>query len=48
MKTLIKRFEKWFDLNLGWFFTNGRKQEELCEYLKVKYPEEYQEFSNKK
>jgi hypothetical protein len=41
MKTLFKRFEKWFDLNLGWFFINGKKQEQYCEYLKEKYPDEY-------
>ena len=23
---LIKRFNNWFNKNLGWFFTNGRKQ----------------------
>jgi hypothetical protein len=28
---------KWFEINLGWFFINGRKKEEWCEYLKEKY-----------
>jgi hypothetical protein len=28
---------KWFELNLGWFFVNGRKQEMYVEYLKNKY-----------
>ena len=23
---LLKRFVNWFNKNLGWFFTNGRKQ----------------------
>ena len=41
MKTLIKRLEKFFDLHIGWFFINGRKQEKYCEFLKEKYPEEY-------
>jgi len=41
MKNLLKRFEKWFDLNLGWFFINGSKQEDWSELLKQKYPEEY-------
>ena len=45
MKTLIKRLQKWFDLNLAWFFINGQKQEKWCETLKVKYPEEYQKNS---
>ena len=48
MKNLIKRLQKWFDLNLAWFFINGSKQEKWRENLKVKYSEEYQEFSNKK
>jgi len=41
MKSLIKRFEKWFDLNIGWFFINDHKQEDWQERLKEKYPEEY-------
>jgi hypothetical protein len=28
---------KWFEINLGWFFINGRKQEQWSEYLKQKY-----------
>tara|TARA_Y100001938_G_C8007116_1_gene387944 strand:- start:830 stop:973 length:144 start_codon:yes stop_codon:yes gene_type:complete len=28
---------KWFDLNIGWFFVNGFKQEEWYEYIKDKY-----------
>ena len=28
---------KWFEINLGWFFINGRKQGEWNEYLKQKY-----------
>ena len=31
------KFNKWFDLNLGWFFVNGFKQEEWVEYLEEKY-----------
>jgi hypothetical protein len=41
MKNSLKRFEKWFDINLGWFFINGNKQEIWFERLKEKYPEEY-------
>lgn len=29
--------KKWFEINLGWFFINGMKQEEWNEYLKQKY-----------
>jgi len=36
MKTL-RKIERWFDLNLGWFFVNGFKQEEWMEYLREKY-----------
>jgi hypothetical protein len=28
---------KWFEINLGWFFVNGRKQEQWNNYLKRKY-----------
>jgi hypothetical protein len=34
---LINKFVKWFELNLGWFFINGRKQSDWEEYLKNKY-----------
>jgi len=30
----MKKIIKWFELNLGWFFINGRKQEQWNEYLK--------------
>lgn len=33
MKSLIKFFE----INFGWFFVNGRKQESWERYLKKKY-----------
>tara|TARA_R110000824_G_scaffold36287_4_gene112981 strand:+ start:2156 stop:2263 length:108 start_codon:yes stop_codon:yes gene_type:complete len=33
----MKRFYKWFELNLGWFFINGFKREEWEVYLKEKY-----------
>lgn len=41
--SIFRKFEKWFDLNLGWFFVNGRKQEAWIEQLKEKYPEEVNE-----
>lgn len=28
---------KWFEINLGWLFINGRKQQQWNEYLKKKY-----------
>ena len=43
MKTLLKKFEKFFDLHIGWFFINGNKQEAWSERLKEKYPEEYKD-----
>jgi len=36
-----KKIIKWFELNLGWLFVNGRKQEQHVEYLKKKYKDEY-------
>ena len=37
MQTNMKKIIKWFELNLGWFFINGKKQEQWNEYLKQKY-----------
>lgn len=34
---MIKKINKWFELNWGWFFINGRKQDEWAEYLRKKY-----------
>ena len=34
---MLKKLNRWFELNLGWFFINGRKQEQWNEYLKNKY-----------
>jgi len=42
MQNLIYKIQRWFDLNLSWFFINARKQEAWCEHLKEKYPEDYQ------
>ena len=33
---IFKKFTKWFELNLGWFFVNGMKQDKWNEYLKNK------------
>jgi hypothetical protein len=35
--TLRKRVIKWFELNFGWFFINGRKRAVWAEYLRKKY-----------
>lgn len=34
---MIKKLNRWFELNLGRFFINGRKQDTWVEYLKKKY-----------
>ena len=34
---MFYRFNKWFEINLDWFFVNGRKQKVWYEYLKKKY-----------
>ena len=36
MKT-VRKIIKWFDLNIGWFFVNGRKRDWWQTYLKEKY-----------
>lgn len=33
----MKKFNKWFELYLGWFFINGFKRDEWEEYLAEKY-----------
>jgi hypothetical protein len=33
----MKKFIKWFELNIGWFFVNGFKRDEWRDYLKEKY-----------
>ncbi len=32
-----RRFKRWFDLNLGWLFINGRKREGWHAYLMEEY-----------
>jgi hypothetical protein len=36
MKTIIK----WFEINWGWVFVNGRKQAVWAEYVRKKYGNE--------
>ena len=31
------KMNKWFELNWGWFFINGRKQGRYAAYLIMKY-----------
>ena len=33
----IRKIKKWFDLNLGWIFVNGRKREWWENHLNEKY-----------
>jgi len=33
----MKSFIKFFEINFGWFFVNGQKQERWKRYLKQKY-----------
>jgi len=37
---MFKKINKWFELNLGWFFVNGRKRASWAEYLRKKYGNE--------
>lgn len=37
---MFSKFVRWFELNWGWFFINGRKQSEWSEYLRNKYKDE--------
>ena len=37
---LLKQINRWFDLNLGWFFINGMKTKHWNNYLKRKYKNE--------
>lgn len=33
----MKKIVKWFEINWGWFFVNGRKQADWAEYIRKKY-----------
>lgn len=35
-----RKLIKWFELNLGWFFINGRKKAQWAEYLRKKYKDD--------
>lgn len=34
---LGKSFNRWFEINWGWVFVNGRKRNEWAEYIRNKY-----------
>jgi hypothetical protein len=34
---MFKKIIKWLDLNVGWFFVNGRKREAWERYIRNKY-----------
>ena len=34
---MIRKINKWFEINVGWIFINGRKREWWENYLKEKY-----------
>lgn len=39
LEIMYYKFKKWFEMEWGWFFVNGRKREEWAEYLRNKYGE---------
>ena len=36
----LKKLNKWFEINWGWIFINGRKRVAWAEYLRKKYQKE--------
>ena len=34
---MLKKLNKWFEINLGWFFVNGNKQDAWSNDLQKKY-----------
>jgi hypothetical protein len=36
----MKRFVRWFEMNWGWVFVNGRKYARYAAYLRKKYGQE--------
>jgi hypothetical protein len=37
MKELLYKANRWFELYVGWFFTNGNKVKQYAQYLEKKY-----------
>jgi|TARA_R110002012_G_scaffold5109_1_gene23234 hypothetical protein len=36
LKIIMRKLNDWFEINLGWLFVNGRKQEQWTEYINTK------------
>jgi hypothetical protein len=34
---MLYKINRWFEINIGWFFVNGNRQAQYLEYLKTKY-----------
>lgn len=34
---MVSNLVRYFELNFGWFFVNGQKQEAWCKYIQQKY-----------
>jgi hypothetical protein len=37
MKVILRKFIKFFEINIGWFFVNGNKLERWNNYIHIKY-----------
>lgn len=37
---MFRKINKWFEMNIGWVFVNGRKRDRWGEYLREKYRNE--------
>lgn len=42
MKKIVYKFIKFFDLNVGWFFINGMRQDWHREQLRKKYGDNHE------
>lgn len=42
MKKIVYKLKKFFDLNLGWFFINGMRQDWYREQLRKKYGDNHE------
>jgi len=34
---MLRKINKWFEINFGWFFISGRKRAHWADYLRKKY-----------
>jgi len=37
IEIFLQKLNKWFEINWGWFFINGRKRDAWSKYLREKY-----------